>query len=460
MSLVVLEANEIPLSLIQWFSDQRPAGALARLLRTGRSGVTEATDTGIRELYPSQTWATLATGVPFEKHGIYWYGDPKPAAYPLYWQAAAMSRKVGIVNTLHSSPFDQQCDLPGLVFAVPDVFAPTDDARPTTLVPLQRFTRSMTSQNARAVRSRLPVGDYLSGARSLGGAGVRPRTIARLGQLAGGVAAGRIPKERLRTAQFMLMADVFERQLHAHLPDLAVFFTNHVAAAMHRYWPASFPHDWPEPPRSDDWIARFAGEIPAALDELDLVVGRLLDWCHAGDHTLVVVSSMGQEGGHDGDAVTERTLIVDDPVAFGSSLGLPPTSQVAAAMVPHVTYRLDDAEAGDEAERLRSLTIEGGTLTVDRSGAAVTVTYHLDELAGDDITIEGIPRSLAATGLKWVDVEEQKAGVHQPFGSLLISRPGPALPERPVDTRDIAPAVLSALRLEPLDHHVEPTFEI
>ena len=460
--IIVIEVNEVPPTILRWYAERRPGSAIANAIQTGVLGETFVSDLGVQELYPSQTWASLATGVSYDKHGIYWYGDPKPHEFPLYWQAAAAERRVGVVGTLHSSPFGEQCSAPGLTFAVPDVFGPNARTVPTTLEPLQAFNQRMTNQNARAVTSTTPLGDYASGLRALPGSGVRPATMARLTALAGGVASGRLPKERLRTAQFLLMADVFDHQLRRSTPDLAVFFTNHVAAAMHRYWPASFPDDWPLPLHGPAWVAKYENEIPAALDALDRLLGRLLVWCRRSDATLVVASSMGQVGGGKADSGGDRTLVVKDPAMFGTALGVPDGLTPRSAMVPHLTYHFEDeAVANAEADRLANVSLQRGALTIDRSGVAVTVTYHLDDVTNDQLVIDGVTTPLDQAGLEWLEVSEHKAGTHHEIGSLLVvNSPTAAIPEEPIDYLDVAPAILIGLGVAPLDHHRVPQFTL
>ena len=51
-------------------------------------------------------------------------------------------------------------------------------------------------------------------------------------------------------------------------PDLATFYSNHVAAAMHRYWAALFPEDYEDEPMDADWRETYGAEIvgcPAAF---------------------------------------------------------------------------------------------------------------------------------------------------------------------------------------------------
>ncbi len=459
---VVIEINEIPPRLLRWYAERTPNSAVAELLRTSVLAETVLNEEPERGLYPSQSWATLAMGVPHDKHGVYWYGDPKPADLPLYWQAIAKTRRVGVFGTLHSSPLnDTTADLPGAVFAVPDVFGDDPNVLPTTLGPLHRFNLRMTRQNGRAVDSAAPVADYMDGLRALRGSGIRVRTLVELGMLAGRVAAGRASKERLRTAQFLLLADAFEAQLDASRPDLAVFFTNHVAASMHRYWPATFPDDWDVTPNGPEWVARHEAEIPAAMDALDGFLGRVLRWCQTHDRSLVLVSSMGQTGGGEVDQGGDRTLVVDDPRTFASALGVAESVELKASMVPHLTFDFDDEErAASEQQRLSELPVAGSRLQVDRSRTAVTITYHLDD-ATDLIDIDGQQVRVSEAGLRWVAVTEHKSGVHHPIGTLLVANsPQAALPSEPVDVLEVAPALLSLLGAPALDHHVDPSFSL
>lgn len=460
--LVVLEVNEIPLALLEWFAQKQPNSTIADLLRTEHVGQTDASeDLGGNELYPSQTWATLAMGVPFVKHGVYWYGDPKPAHYPLYWQLAAEERSVGIVGTLHSSPWDQQADRPTIRFALPDAFADTADAHPSSLGALQSFNLDMTRANTRSVADTRPLAKYAQGLNAARIAGLRLTTGAHLARIAGEVALGRVPKERLRSAQFVLLADVFERQLSEHQPDLSVFFTNHVAAAMHRYWPANFPEDWDEQPYDQAWVERFRHEIPFALNLLDRFIGRVLTFCRRTDRTLVLLSSMGQVGGEEIDAGGDHVLVASEPELFARSLGVSASFEVRSAMAPHVSMRFVDSETASEQRGiLEQVQIDGRSLRVDQSTDTVTFTYHLAE-SGDTIRINGEAHAAADLGLRWAEVAEHKAGHHDPLGTLIVANsPGAQVPKTPVSTLDVAPALLQALDVTPPAHHAVPAVRL
>lgn len=454
--LVVVEANEIPLRIFRWYATSHPDSAIAALISNGSVAESVINDEmGTRELYPSQSWATLATGVPLEKHKIYWYADPKPEEFPLYWElAAAADRTVGVVGTLHSSPIGSKSALPGLVFCVPDVFAATPETIPARLERLQSFSLDMANANSRAVTSRRPYAQYLRGLGAAVAAGVRPATFARLGRLAALVGAGRVPGERLRTAHTILMADLFERLLDEHEPDLAVFFTNHVAAAMHRYWFAAFPEDWDDDIYDDAWRARFGGEIDAAMKELDRFLGRLTQRCSQTNRTLLVVSSMGQTGGEPLRDKSPEVFVVRDAEKFLRAIGFDEPFQVRAAMVPQISAAMSTAaDALIQVDRLEAHHGDSSGLSFDVSGHVVTVTYELPVESGH-VVFAGSTTQAAELGGEIAEVAEHRNGMHHRLGSIISSKTATtSFPEGATDVLDLAPAVLTFLGVEPAAYH-------
>ena len=182
----------MPLSIFRSYADRKPASTIATLLREHHSTESFVEESADRELYPSQTWATFATGVEFEKHGVYWY--------------------------------------------------------------------------------------------------------------------------------------------------------------LHRYWPASFPDHWEVPPFDDAWVARYQGEIPAALGALDRFLGDQLEYCLATGRRLLVVTSMGQQGGLEVDPIDRQVLVVDDPLRFAAALGVDAGFETLNAMVPHLSMRFDSIEVAKRGQ--------------------------------------------------------------------------------------------------------------
>lgn len=449
--LVVVEANEIPGRVFEDHIQRAPRSHLARLFEIGRVVETEVREQLDRELYPSQTWYSMNSGVPYAEHGVYWYGDPKSEHHPLYWQIAARAgQRVGLVNTLHSSPLARQCAEGGYEFVIPDCFADDAETLPGRYSRFQRINRDLTDSSGRNARLRPGLEHVFVGA-SLPLLGVRAPTMARLAALAARIATKRVNKERARIAQAMILADLFRSLCRRHDPDLAVFFTNHVASAMHRYWYAAYPDDWSRTHYSDEWVARYRGEIPAAMDALDRFLGEMWTWCQRTNRTLVVLTSMGQSASASLDTSSRGVAVVRDPLAFASALGIVDRVEVGSAMVPHVHYSFGDEEAADaELRRLEGLDVGVSDLKVDRSGDVLTVTYHLGDLSAGSFVVGGRTMPLPECGITWEPIDDHRSGDHDPRGVMLVVDDAHQvdLPDV-IDALDVAPLLLQAIDVAP-----------
>ena len=457
--LFVLELNEVPLRVLRWHADRNPDSATARLLSQSAVGQSVAAEPLPRDLYPSQSWASLSTGVPFSDHGVFWYGDPKLAEFPMYWQAAAQAGvSTGLVGVLHSSPLRTQCEAAAIRFAIPDSFAADSDTLPATLTSLQEFNLSMTRSNSRVVTNTSPVASYLRAMRALGRAGGSSTALLELARLALGVGTRRVPKERLRVGQFHLMADQFTRLAKRTDPRLTVLFSNHVASAMHRYWFTAFPDDWDEAIYDDVWVDKFSDELPYALRSLDRWLDQWMRWSEESNRTLLLLSSMGQTGGAKVDTSESEAIVVSDADRFARALGVHEPCEVGQAMVPQVTYHFRSTRTAQEVQaRIASLLVSGRQLSADRSGAAVTVSYSALAGIGEKIEIEGRHMLLPEAGLAAHEVTEHRAGVHDPLGSILVFNSDTTeMPTEPIDYLSIAPAILNYLSVDALPHHCAP----
>jgi hypothetical protein len=443
--VVVIEVNELPLRLARWYADAHPRSTLSRLLEDSSVLETEVREVTGRELYPSQTWASMNTGMGFRDHGVYWYGDPKPADYPLYWQLAARAgRRVGVVGTLHSSPLAQQCAEPGMVFAIPDCFAAGSATLPVAYESFQRVNLALTHESGRTAVSRPSARQLLALAR-VPALGVRPSTIARVAALGARAASGRVSRERLRSAPFLLLADMFERLNERTHPELSIFFTNHVASAMHRYWYASFPDDFATPAYDDAWVQRYRGELSYAMDVLDRFLGRVLAWCEATGRVLVLDASMGQSADANVDASCHEVVVVRDADRFVQAIGVSSPYRISRAMVPQIQLVLSDAAAAAAVVRdLSAASCTGVELWVEHNGAVVTLAYRVNPTRAT-IEVGGRVSTLTAAGLAVQRVDDHRSGDHSPRGVLLVH--GAAVPwtEPTIDALEVAPFLLDLL---------------
>jgi hypothetical protein len=480
--LVVVEANEVPRRVIEVLAPSGRIPFLAGLLADGCIVETVITEELRRELYPSQTWASMNTGVPYADHGVYWYGDPKPEAHPFYWQVAARDgRTVGMVNTLHSSPLAERCVDGRYRFVIPDAFSDDAAAIPVGLERFQRASLALTGANSRKVSLSSGPTAVFELATSLARFGLRRDTAAEVVRLVSGVAAGRVPRERLRAGQFLIHQDLFLRLAGRCDPDLAVLFTNHVAAAMHRYWYASFPDDFEERHYDDEWVARHRDEIPAAMAMLDRFLGRMYRWCVATGRTLVVASSMGQGPSAALRSDVRREAVISDPALFLNATGVVGAGvdlaagtgsgiAVKGSMAPQLTL---DCGSVDQAEvvagRLAAADVGPvfwdpepvGDLAGEGRGV-VTLTANLEVVDPSTVRISGLRRKAEAVGVTVYEVDDHSSGRHIPEGILAVANSPTFDPpdDKSVDQLDVAPAILSHLGLEPLPTHRQPTFQL
>lgn len=144
---VVIEANEVPVKIFQRLAQMNPSSNLARLLKESCIITTRASDVPEDFLYPSQSWASFNMGVPYEKHLVHWYNDPKLKEFPLYWRIAAdHGRSVGLVNTLHAPPPDEYLQDDGIKFFIPDIFADSPLTKPLRYTRFQEFNQRQTAK--------------------------------------------------------------------------------------------------------------------------------------------------------------------------------------------------------------------------------------------------------------------------------------------------------------------------
>lgn len=457
--LIVLEVNEVPRRVIDWWASQHPGSAIAGLVERGTMTETILDEELPRDLYPSQSWASVGMGVPYEQHGVFWYGDPKPSEFPFYWQAAAAAgRSVGLVGVLHSSPRLTQASGPEYRFVVPDVFGEDPTTEPAELQPLQELNLRLSRQGSRVARVRLAPND-VSGVLSFARHGVRPKTWTQLGSMAVHVAKGTMNRERLRVGQSFLLSDVFEKAVNSHDPDVSVMFLNHVASFMHRYWAATFPEDWEDGSGySDDWVRNHSGELAFAMSALDQIVGRMMTLAARTGRELILVSSMGQQADNEVDPTRSFQAVVRDPQRFLAAAGLEQMPEVRSAMVPQLTVVADSEAEADQVRatvtdfiapgRISSMTADDGERRI------ITFTYGPKSQA-DRVMLGGQWVHPGSVGMSIEAVSDHRSGRHSTRGTLISSHARP-WPEE-IDAFEFAPMMLDRLGVPALDHHKRVT---
>lgn len=457
--VVVFELNEVPWRIVDWWVDRRPRSAMRRLLDGSSQYTSVAPDEG--HLSPWVTWPTVHRGVPNTVHGIGHFGQDTTSAdavAPPWWTVAVgHGRRVGVFGLLHTSILP--ADVERYAFFVPDTFAPSPDTHPRSLEVFQEFNLRMARASARNVSTSIDTDAARRLVLRMPALGVRPSTAARVAaQLLG---ERRRPETRVRrrSLQSVLAFDLFERQLRRTAPDAAAFFTNHVASAMHRYWAATFPADYPPESFGFDeaWVSTWSGELEVAMAHADRMIGRLHRYCERTGTMLVVASSMGQQAAQ-GTPVS-RQLYLRDVDAFVRDAGVDPaTVERRPAMDPDVSITVSPVDAERLRDRLRSLRIGGQEVRWDEADGFFALAFGQADDAIGDITVDGTVREPASLGFEIVEIEDAavSTGYHVAEGIVLVHDPSG---RRPVDasratmeTTEIAPLVLDALDVA---HHAD-----
>ena len=383
--VVLIELNEVPNEVLDAYARTR-SSFLADLLASSDRYVTVTPDRV--QLDPWIAWPTFHRGVNDEAHRLLRLGQDTThadAAYPPIWRILRdRGLSVGVYGSLFSSCEE---DHAGYAFFVPDVFSPHHRVEPRDLQRFQSFNLDMTRASARNADDGVSSG----GARAmLDLVKGRRLTAGTLARVAAQVVTEKFqPRKvsRRRNVQTELHADIFASLLKQHRLDFATFYTNNVAAAMHRFWSASVPGAALNRGRlSDEWIETYADEVFEALYSVERLLVRLRSG-ELGPMTIVVASALGQE-----EIPAEnysRFLTITDLDAFARALlGEEAGSArfvAAPTMVPDFSLRFEDeAHAATLARRFGNMDV-GGHRPVE-----TLERMHVKELVGDDARMSHI----------------------------------------------------------------------
>jgi hypothetical protein len=465
-SIVVFELNEIPWGILDDYVTAKPGSALARVLARSHCYTSMAADQG--HLSPWTTWPTLHRGVNDEQHMIASFGQDRSLAdrrFPPIWSllhAAGVS--VGVCGSLHTYPAPD--DLDSYAFYLPDAFASEPVAYPPELVDFQRFNLAMSRESARNVDTRIARKDAMEVIRRSRRLGIRPATYLALGRQL--LVERRRPamSNRRRTYQSVLLFDIFARQLRRSRPRFSTFFTNHVASAMHRYWAAHRPGDYPQLGLGQDWVEMFRDEVMWATGQAADMVERLAGHVDATPGAqLWITSSMGQRATMAQSLETQ--LYLTDPARFLEAMGLPGEGswQRRPAMLPQFNLVVETEYVEAFRESLETVRVGGQPLTFKASdNGFFSLDFGQANLHDqpDAVTIAGEVRPMASLGVETVEIEDRSdtTAYHVPEGVLAVYdplRPPDANGARPeVSVVEVAPTLLQILGIEPPAYMAQP----
>ncbi len=465
--IILFETNEVPWRVAEDYAARFPKSALAALIAKSRNFETVCPDE--IELDPWISWPTLHRGVNDRAHGIRHLGQSLDYAnkeYPPVWSLLQQAGKsVGVFGSLHSSSVPD--DANDYAFYVPDFFATEAFTHPASLRPFQEFNLAMTRKSARNVDMGIPLKEGAAFGVAALRNGLTPQTIGLIVQqlITERVIPGR--KIRRRNIQGVLGLDFFLGLLNRTKPAFATFYTNHVAAAMHRYWAAHFTGDWgAENPMGSEWVSKYKDELTHSMDVLDLMLKRLMRFCERQGYELIVTSSLGQAEVRAGQ--TRGFTTVTDVAKFMDFAGFSRADwQASHAMVPCISLHIRPERAQEIVERLSNLEVMGVKAVFSereisplsfniRDGKSLHLYFIFDNQEPEgEVRLGNRVAPIKEAGFGFFVHEDNVAcsAHHIPEGMMLVYDPGRTAPDaqerRKVSTLDIAPALLKNFGVTP-----------
>ena len=380
----------------------------------------------------------------------------------------------GFFGSIHSSHLPENVE--SYCFYVPDFFDDNVFAHPSYLKPFQQFNLGMTRRSARNVDAKIPADLLLQFARSAPRLGLSPDTLLALGKQILSERAEPRRKIRRRSLQSLLMGDVFIDQVRKHRPEFSTFYTNHVAAAMHRYWAATYPEDEEHRAMSDDWIRDYQDEIFAAMGIFDTILAKTKRYCDETGTQLIIATSMGQ--GAVPHQETRQFVTLTNTEKFMAVLGFEPGQfrkrhamvpcggvVVPLELVPKLSQMLDQVSIDGKPFVKSDNEITPLSYGIHDEGF-VSLFSYFESYAGEDrVMIGNRSLSFEEAGFGYTAHEDgvSVTAHHVPDGALIIYNPRTPISKASrevVSTTEVAPAILQHFGLPVPDYMGQRTGKV
>lgn len=453
--IILFELNEVPMRVLNEFCNRNPNSALAQLTVKGLTSETYTEDVG--PLSPWITWPTLHRGVNNNHHTIKHLGQPLgeiDLAFPPVWKIAAENgAKIGLFGSLHTFPIPKE-NINNYLFYMPDTFSPDTDAMPSSLEKFQKFNLLMARESFRNVSTKVNIKEAIKLIPYLNELGFTFSTYqVIIKQLLSEKMTSKA-KLRRRTIQSILAFDAFLANLERQKPDLATFFTNHVASAMHRFWGAKYPNDFDDLGYGSDWVESFSDEIDHSMRVADQMIMKIKQFIDRNsEYTLIVASSMGQAAASGEPILSE--LIIHEPSKFFEKIGIkdaqfkqmpamnPDYSFLFDSISPQIHTKLNDVMFYVAGKKIKlDYSIKNNFMHINLG--INNINEKLDFLIVRESKI-----NLKDAGLKIIETDFKQGctGYHIPEG-ILIQYSNEQKPQKiktGISSNEIAPAILSKI---------------
>jgi hypothetical protein len=385
--VLLYELNEVPWPIIDHYLTHRPGSVLASALERAQCLTSINDDSAM--LSPWRAWPTFHTGLYTKDHNSWALGqDSETFRGETIWDIAESSgQRVGLFGVPQSWP-PREFSHGG--FCVPDTFARDAQTTPASMSRFQQFNLAMTADNAFSSNAPLNTGQMVRVGVDIARKGLTLRSAGRLVQQLARERRDARWKAARPMAQALPAFDLFWRMHTRVRPNLSVFFTNHLAGVMHRYWGDTIPSYLEEFEYSPDEV--FARFLVQSMDIFDGHLRRMLRWIERNPSTvLVVASGMGQEPIEYVDV--SSCYLLREPARLTSTLGLHANEPGEAMMYPEYVLLFATTEGAEHAvEQLERVQLGLRPFFEQVTANGRTVTAKVTSYEGEE------PVSLRASG--------------------------------------------------------------
>ena len=288
MKVILYELNEIPYKLFIDYIEKYRYSSMAKLIKNGYLIKTNCDEKG--ELHPWTSWPTLHMGVSSAKHNYRYLNQDKHTniLYPPIWDIAIKNKfTVGIFGLLQSKmrkDYEEKYK-----FFVPDTFNISNRCKPKELNSFQDLNTYFVS-NLRRNKKTLNLEVFIILLKNLLSGNLTIKSLILIvRQLISEIIFKNFKFYRT-IVQHDLSSILFNKLLKKYNPDFAAFFTNHLAASMHRYL------------KYTDLNKKFLtlpnlrkDSVLKGLNNADQQIGKLIKFAKKNGYEIILASSIGQE---------------------------------------------------------------------------------------------------------------------------------------------------------------------
>ena len=441
--IINLEINEISPNLLRNYIDTHKDSNLAKLEASKLLYIfkTKALDVPKNKLYPSQTWASINTGLAYDQHKCYWYSDFIECKNLIWNKLVRNNKTVGILGSIHSSKYPN--DLfknTNYKFYLPDCFSNKAITKPNSYQFFQDFNNELVSNSGRVTGLRNLFLKFLAYFKKVflfpKHFGVSFLSLKMI-FLIFFVSLKYKNREFLRMAQFPLIGSIFLDLLKQHKPEYSTLFSNHIAGNMHRYWYAheisSFKNKNKYPKK---WIKRNKEAINIGIGLLDKYLGNLIYDNEFKNYTLLITSSMGQEPNPEFD---QKPLSKYDGKIYNMDLfinelrryqkvtqNIEIKYKYSRNMAPQYGFDFCDQKYLDldmvKDSIAKFITFLGLKFKIDKEGFSLVLTIdpYTDLNLQKKFNMNEANYKYSSYGFNFFKIDDHHSGSHCPDGSLIL----------------------------------------